>query len=76
MSVQVYSNGPSCQGCRATERRLDRLGIEYTVHRLDQGAILPEGIDATQAPVVIYGDKHHQGFRPDLLDNLRVSVLH
>lgn len=75
MTVQVYSLGPTCQMCRATERRLDKLGIEYTVHRLDQGAVLPEGIDATQAPVVVYGDRHHQGFRPDLLDGIQVSVV-
>ena len=75
MTVQVYSLGPSCQMCRATERHLDKLGIEYTVHRLDQGAVLPEGIDADKAPVVVYGDKHHQGFRPDLLDSIQVSVI-
>jgi glutaredoxin len=76
MTVQVYSNGPSCMACRATERRLDRLGIEYEVHRLDQDAALPEWIDATQAPVVVYGEQYHQGFRPDLLDRIPVSVLH
>lgn len=75
MTVQVYSLGPTCQMCRATERRLEQRGIPYTVHRLDQGAVLPEGIDATQAPVVVYGNKHHQGFRPDLLDSIQVSVV-
>jgi len=70
MTVQVYSLGPTCQMCRATERRLEQRGIPYTVHRLDQGATLPEGIDATQAPVVVAGGRWWSGFRPDMVDSL------
>jgi glutaredoxin len=71
MQVDVYSLDPKvCQGCRATKRHLDRIGVDYVVHRLDQGAVLPEGVVATQAPVVIYGDKYHSGYRPSRLDAL------
>jgi glutaredoxin-like protein NrdH len=74
MTIDVYTL-PSCMGCKATFRRLDQRGIAYNVHRLDQGATLPEGIDATQAPVVVAGGEWWSGFRPDRVDALRVSVV-
>lgn len=71
MSIEVYSLDPKvCMGCRATERHLDRMGVEYTIHRLDQGASLPQHIDAQRAPVVVYEGGYHTGHRPDLLNSL------
>lgn len=74
MQVDVYTL-PQCQGCRATFRRLDKLGVKYTLHRLDQGATLPEGVEAIQAPVVVYGQDYHSGYSPDRLDALAARVL-
>jgi glutaredoxin-like protein NrdH len=70
MQVAVYSLGPNCQGCRATERHLTKIEVDYVVHRLDQGAVLPDGVVAAQAPVVVYGESYHSGYRPGLLDAL------
>ena len=75
MQIDVYSNGPSCQGCRATERHLTKKGLDYVVHRLDQGATLPEGVEAIQAPVVVYGENYHSGYSPDRLDALAGRLI-
>ncbi|ACV09396.1 glutaredoxin-like protein NrdH [Jonesia denitrificans] len=78
MSVTVYSK-PSCVQCDATYRALDKKGVEYTVIDLTQD---PEAMDMVrqlgymQAPVVMAGDEHWAGFRPDRIAALaaRVSV--
>jgi glutaredoxin len=66
----MYSLGPTCQGCRATERYLTKIGVDYVVHRLDEGAVLPEGVTAAKAPVVVHAGGYHSGYRPHLLDAL------
>ncbi|GAA1862313.1 hypothetical protein GCM10009751_20130 [Myceligenerans crystallogenes] len=67
MSVTVYSK-PACVQCDATYRALDRKGIEYTVVDITQDADALEmvrGLGYLQAPVVVAGDEHWSGFRPD-----------
>ena len=72
MSVTVYSN-PNCQQCDATYRALDRKGIEYDVVNVAEN---PEAhayvtnLGYMQAPVVVAGDTHWSGFRPDMLMEL------
>jgi glutaredoxin-like protein NrdH len=77
MSVTVYSK-PSCVQCTATYRALEQYGIPFQVVdlSLDQGAyetIL--GMGYRQVPVVIAGDEHWAGFRPDKINALAVEVV-
>ena len=72
MSVQVYSKS-SCVQCTATHRARDKEGIEYSVIDLEGD---PHAVNALralgygQAPVVIAGDQHWGGFRPDRIKAL------
>ena len=69
MTVIVYSK-PACVQCTATTRALDAKGIGYELVDLtaDEDAmnrVLALGY--RQAPVVVAGDQHWAGFRPDLI---------
>lgn len=77
MSVTVYSK-PACVQCDATYRALDKKGIEYTVVDISQDADaldLVRGLGYLQAPVVVAGDDHWSGFRPDQISNLAARVV-
>jgi glutaredoxin-like protein NrdH len=66
-AIKVYSK-PACVQCTATYRALDKLGLEYEVIDLaEDEAALTEilAMGYQQAPVVIDGDDHWSGFRPD-----------
>jgi len=67
MTIQVFSK-PSCVQCTATSRALDKFGLEYEVIDLaEDEAALTEilAMGYQQVPVVIDGDDHWAGFRPD-----------
>lgn len=67
--VTVYSK-KNCPQCEATYRAFDRKGIEYAVVDIEQDAealAMVRGLGYLQAPVVIAGDTHWSGFRPDLV---------
>ncbi|MEH7908658.1 glutaredoxin-like protein NrdH [Rhizobium laguerreae] len=72
MTVTVYSK-PACVQCTATYRALDRLGVDYDIVDISQDA---EALDRVrslgymQAPVVIAGEQHWAGFRPDMISAL------
>ena len=71
--VTVYSK-PACVQCDATYRGLDRKGIKYGVVDITQDPRALEMVRALgylQAPVVIAGDIHWSGYRPD-----EISALH
>ncbi len=66
-TVTVYSK-PACVQCTATTRALDRRGVAYRVVDLTEDAAAMEHVTALgyrQAPVVVVGDEHWAGFRPD-----------
>ena len=72
MSITVYSK-PACVQCTATTRALQARGIEFNVVDLtqDEDAYAHvSGLGYRQAPVVIAGDAHWSGFRPDLIGTL------
>lgn len=72
MTVTVYSK-PSCVQCTATTRALDRKGIAYEVVDISVDAeayARVEGLGYRQVPVVIAGDRHWAGFRPDMISAL------
>ena len=72
MTITVYSK-PACVQCTATTRALDARGISYSVIDLTEDADAMERVTALgyrQAPVVIAGDAHWAGFRPDMIGAL------
>ncbi|WP_026616027.1 glutaredoxin-like protein NrdH [Ensifer aridi] len=72
MSITVYSK-PACVQCTATTRALDRQGIDYTVVDVseDMQAFAPvHELGYRQIPVVIAGEQHWAGFRPDMISAL------
>ncbi len=72
MNVIVYSK-PACVQCTATTRALDRQGVAYEVIDIsaDAGAFdLVRSMGYRQVPVVIAGESHWAGFRPDMISSL------
>lgn len=71
-SITVYSK-PSCVQCTATRRALDKAALDYAVIDLseDEAALARViALGHQQAPVVVAGDQHWSGFRPDLIKAL------
>ncbi|MFC3072201.1 glutaredoxin-like protein NrdH [Shinella pollutisoli] len=72
MSITVYSK-PACVQCTATTRALDRQGIDYTVVDVSEDAdafALVRDLGYRQVPVVVAGERHWAGFRPDMISAL------
>lgn len=72
MTITVYSK-PACVQCTATTRALDARGLDYSIIDLTQDAQAMEHVMAMgyrQAPVVVAGDSHWAGFRPDMIGRL------
>lgn len=72
MTIIVYSK-PACVQCTATTRALDARGLSYDVIDLteDDGAMARvTALGYRQAPVVIAGESHWAGFRPDMIGQL------
>ncbi|MGP5015716.1 glutaredoxin-like protein NrdH [Glutamicibacter ardleyensis] len=71
-AIRVYSK-PNCVQCSATYRALDKKGIEYQKIDVSQDPRSLEFIRSlgyAQAPVVVTGQDHWSGFRPD-----KIAVL-
>jgi glutaredoxin-like protein NrdH len=76
MSVTVYSQ-PACVQCTATYRALDKKGIRYTVVDISQNPGALEHVKSLghlQAPVVVAGEDHWSGFRPDQINSLAARI--
>jgi len=66
---------PACVQCDSTKRVLTRNSIEYREVDLSQdpeAMALVKELGYTAAPVVVIGDDHWSGFRPDKLSALSV----
>lgn len=76
MNVTVYTK-PNCVQCNATYRALDKARIPYDVVDIEEN---PEArnyvmeLGYLQAPVVVAGDDHWSGFRPDRIKALAVAA--
>ncbi|MGF7124140.1 redoxin NrdH [Rhodococcus sp. TAF43] len=76
MSITVYTK-PACVQCNATYRALDKAGLEYDIVDISEN---PEARDYVmalgylQAPVVVAGDDHWSGFRPDRIKTLTANA--
>src|SRR5690348_15396227 len=67
MAVTVYTK-PACVQCNATYKALDKAGIAYTKVDITQDPVARDhvmGLGYLQAPVVVSGQDHWSGFRPD-----------
>jgi glutaredoxin-like protein NrdH len=76
MTITVYSK-PACVQCTATYRALDRKNIEYEIFDVSTDEKALEAVKALgylQAPVVVAGEDHWSGFRPDKIDELAARV--
>ena len=72
MNITVYSK-PACVQCTATTRALDRQGVSYEVIDISKDQDAYEhvaGLGYRQVPVVVAGDMHWAGFRPDMIGSL------
>ncbi|WP_077963180.1 glutaredoxin-like protein NrdH [Ensifer adhaerens] len=72
MSITVYSK-PACVQCTATTRALDRQGIDYRLVDISEDSdafALVQGLGYRQVPVVVAGERHWAGFRPDMIGSL------
>tara|TARA_B100001146_G_C15985916_1_gene350394 strand:+ start:34 stop:258 length:225 start_codon:yes stop_codon:yes gene_type:complete len=70
--LTLYST-PNCTQCVATEKFLEAKGIEYLKVDLsdDSEALsMVRNLGYTAAPVVVCGDEHWSGFRPDKLSQV------
>ena len=65
--ITVYTK-PNCVQCTATFKALDKAGITYAKVDISVDAEARDYVMALgylQAPVVMAGDDHWSGFRPD-----------
>lgn len=72
MTVTVYAK-PGCPPCNATCRALDKCGLDYLKIDVTADDSALEHIRALgygSAPVVVAGDDHWSGFRPDRINAL------
>jgi len=74
--ITVYTK-PSCVQCNATYRALDKEGLDYRVVDLTQDEEAMKMVTTmgyTAAPVIVAGDDHWSGFRPDRVRALSTLV--
>ena len=72
MTIAVYSK-PGCVQCTATTRALSARGPSFQVIDLtldDAAFARVSEMGYRQVPVVVAGDDHWTGFRPDLIGRL------
>ena len=72
MAITVYTK-PACVQCNATYRALDKAGIEYHVIDITENVQARDyvmSLGYLQAPVVVAGENHWSGFRPDEISKL------
>lgn len=72
MTITVYST-PACVQCTATTRALSARGLSFDVVDLTrdgEAMAMVADLGYRQAPVVVAGEAHWSGFRPDLIGAL------
>ena len=79
-TITVYTK-PTCVQCNATYnatyKALDKLGLSYEKVDITQAAEARDyvmGLGYLQAPVVVAGDEHWSGFRPDRIKKLAAEA--
>ncbi len=72
MTITVYSR-PACVQCTATTRALQARGLDFELIDLSEDDAAMSRVTELgyrQVPVVIAGEDHWAGFRPDLIGRL------
>ncbi|HIW94898.1 MAG TPA: glutaredoxin-like protein NrdH [Candidatus Corynebacterium gallistercoris] len=65
--ITLYTK-PACVQCTATKKALDKAGLEYATVDIsldDEARDYVMALGHLQAPVVVNGEDHWSGFRPD-----------
>ena len=76
MKITVYTK-PACVQCNATYKALDKQGVDYEVVDITTNPEAREYVMALgylQAPVVVAGEEHFSGFRPDRIKALATAA--
>lgn len=71
-TITVYTKS-SCQACKLTYHLLEKTGIDYDVVDISQDPAALEYVQSLgykSAPVVVAGEAHWDGFRPDRIKAL------
>lgn len=72
MTIKVYSK-PDCVQCTATYKVLDKTGLQYETLDVSSDTTALAAVKAMgyqQVPVIVAGEDHWSGFRPDRLRQL------
>ena len=72
-SIVLYTM-PDCVKCDATKKYLDKDNINYSTVDISlskEAYELVSSLGYKQAPVIIAGDVHWSGFRPDMIDSIK-----
>jgi len=72
MTVTLYTK-PACVQCNQTKKAFDKKGVSYEVIDVtkDENAYnYVTSLGYMQAPVVVAGEDHWSGFRPDKIQDL------
>ncbi|MBS4103098.1 glutaredoxin-like protein NrdH [Tsukamurella paurometabola] len=75
--ITVYTK-PACGQCIATYRALDKAGLDYNVVDIsvdDEARDYVMALGYLQAPVVVAGDEHWSGFRPERIKELKMEKV-
>jgi glutaredoxin-like protein NrdH len=75
MTITLYTK-PACVQCTATRKALDKSGVEYDVVDITEDPAARDyvmSLGYLQAPVVIAGEQHWAGFRPDAIKSLSAA---
>lgn len=70
--ITVYTK-PACVQCTATKKALDKAGVDYEMVDIsldDEARDYVMALGHLQAPVVVAGESHWSGFRPDRIKAL------
>lgn len=76
MNITVYTK-PACVQCNATYRALDKQGLDYEVVDITENEDARDYVMALghlQAPIVVAGEDHWSGFRPDRIKALAMAA--
>lgn len=77
MSVVLYAKEKGCRQCEFTAKVLKKNGVPFETVILDKDQDARDYVASLgymQAPVVVNGEDHWSGFRPDKLDALKASM--
>lgn len=75
-TITVYTK-PACVQCHATYKALDKQGLTYQVVDIstdDTARDYVMSLGYLQAPVVVAGEQHWSGFRPDHIKALAAAA--